>query len=61
MCCYILEDEKGKYFKNLFDTIETTEFIEVARKFFSALEAKMFKEYYLKDLECFKIKKITVF
>ena len=59
MCCYILEDEKGKYFKNLYDTIETTEFIEVARKFISALEVKMFKDYYL--LEHFKIKKITVF
>ena len=58
---YILENEKGKYFKNLFDSVETTEFIEIARKFVSVLEVKMFKEYYLKDLEYFEIKKITVF
>ena len=58
---YLLENEKKEYFKSYFGVVETTKFIETACRFFSALEAKMFKEYYLKDLECFKIKKITVF
>ena len=53
--------KKKEYFKSYFGVVETTKFIETACRFFSALEAKMFKEYYLKDLECFKIKKITVF
>ena len=56
---YLLENEKKEYFKSYFGVVETTKFIETACRFFSAPEAKMFKDYYL--LEHFKIKKITVF